>query len=432
MIYSSTALAVPMTDPYRDATRLLSEGQPDAAYEALLTLEQQHASDPEYNYLLGVASLQSGHFSQARNAFERTLLLEPDNAGAYLDLAITNIELKNYDEALRLLTTVEERFQPTRSISRLIAMYRKRVANENKARSVVAGNLFAGAGHSSNVNNGTDKTLIDLDLGDGPVSLPVGDSSKSSPDSFYETGASLNYSLTRGKWRTQLLSSVQRRDYEALTEFDTVNVFTGITSQYSYGRNQYEGGLFYSMVWLDSEDYQSATSASLTWSHRRPSGLHLSSQLRLNQARYLQTPANNLDHTEVILSASQPLSLLGNSSLFHVSLRAGLGDATNNRAGGDQHRWRFSTALISQLTSKQLLRLNLFIGQDMDKLAYNEALFGQQVRETDKMGIDVSYSYFFTPALSTTLSGSLAENRSTIDLFTTDTADISLRLNYSF
>ncbi|MCV6589587.1 MAG: tetratricopeptide repeat protein [Marinobacterium sp.] len=432
MIFSELALAG-MVDTRLDQARvLLRQERSDAAYNLLLTLEKSHGLSAEYNYLLGVASLQSEHFSQARSAFERTILLEPDNAGAHLDLAITEIELKNFRQADILLTQIEQKFAPPEGIRQVIRLYRNRIRQALQPRSQVSGNLFTTRGYSSNANNGTDRSLIELDLGDGPIVLPVGDSSKSSPDSYLDSGGTLNYSLSLGRWYNQLISALQLRNYDELRELDTTNILLGGSTRADFGRHQFEGGIFYSFVWLDGADYQSASTGSLQYSHLSRSGLRLGSQLRLHQTRYLQTPTNNTNQAELSLFASYPFTLHNSSNLLQLHMTANKGEATNNRAGGDEKRLRLAASWINQPAARHLLRLDGFIASDKDNAPYNDSFFGNEIRETNKYGLKIGYSYYFTPKLSVTISAAANRNRSTIDLFTTDSKTASIRLNYSF
>lgn len=431
LLGSSTGLA-DSRSPFWHVQQLLQQGKAAAAYELLLELESRYGGNADYNYLLGVASLQTAHYSQARSALERTILLEPDNAGAYLDLAIVEVELRNYATAERLLSALEHKFTPPKAIQEVIRLYRTRIQQALTPHQIISGSLFASSGHSSNVNNGTDKSLINLDLGNGSVALPVSDSSKSSPDSYLEAGATLNYGIAQGNWRYQLVSALQKRDYQQLSEFNTTNLLIGANTRTERKNSQLEAGIYYSVVWLDQEDYQSSTTVNFNYSHQLKSNLRLSSQLRLSQARYIQTPDNDLNQTEITLAASYPFSLLNTSNLIQASLRGAQGDSINNRAGGNQQRYRFNIAWINQPSTVHLIRLNSFITRDEDSQPYNKSLFGPVIRETDKIGIDLSYSYFFNPSLSATVAAGHSQNSSTIDLFTTNSTEFSLKLNYTF
>src|SRR5882724_1210156 len=79
-----SALADALTDR---AKRLLAQKQPKQAYDLLLPQEAARAGDPEFDYLLGVAALDSGELERAVFALERVLAVQPDNHVARAEIA---------------------------------------------------------------------------------------------------------------------------------------------------------------------------------------------------------------------------------------------------------------------------------------------------------------------------------------------------------
>lgn len=69
------------------ARGLIASGNARQAYAELLPLQGQLSGDPEFDYLLGVAALDSGRNDEAIIALERVLALMPNHAGAQMDLA---------------------------------------------------------------------------------------------------------------------------------------------------------------------------------------------------------------------------------------------------------------------------------------------------------------------------------------------------------
>ena len=81
------------------ARSLLSAGNAKAAYEVLSPLARDMAGNAEFDYLLGVAALDSGHIDEAIIAFERVLALMPQHAGAQMDLARAYYAAGSFDLA---------------------------------------------------------------------------------------------------------------------------------------------------------------------------------------------------------------------------------------------------------------------------------------------------------------------------------------------
>ena len=69
------------------ARRSLASGNAKQAYTELSAVQDKMTGMPEFDYLLGVAALDSGKIEDAIIAFERVLALVPNHAGAQMVLA---------------------------------------------------------------------------------------------------------------------------------------------------------------------------------------------------------------------------------------------------------------------------------------------------------------------------------------------------------
>ena len=94
---ATPALANP--EALERARRLLVENNPKQAYMELIKLEGQLAGNIDFDYLLGVAALDSGKIDDAIVAFERVLAVNPNHAGAQMDLARAYFMAGSFDLA---------------------------------------------------------------------------------------------------------------------------------------------------------------------------------------------------------------------------------------------------------------------------------------------------------------------------------------------
>jgi tetratricopeptide (TPR) repeat protein len=81
------------------ARRALAAGNARQAYAELIAVQDKMTGTPEYDYLLGVAALESGKVEDAIIAFERVLALIPNHAGAQMDLARAYYATGSFDLA---------------------------------------------------------------------------------------------------------------------------------------------------------------------------------------------------------------------------------------------------------------------------------------------------------------------------------------------
>lgn len=88
LVLAGAANAATTGDPkiLLEAQQLLAASNPKQAYIILAREQRQFADNREYDYLLGVAALDSGKIDEAIIAFERVLADNPKNAGALMDL----------------------------------------------------------------------------------------------------------------------------------------------------------------------------------------------------------------------------------------------------------------------------------------------------------------------------------------------------------
>ena len=79
-------------DPLQQARGLLDAHQGAAAYQLLAPLEPQLGGSEDYDYMLGLAALDSGHASEAVFSLERVLAVDPAFLGARMELARARYE----------------------------------------------------------------------------------------------------------------------------------------------------------------------------------------------------------------------------------------------------------------------------------------------------------------------------------------------------
>jgi outer membrane protein len=156
LVLSLSALADQVLDR---AKRLLEQKQPSQAYELLLPLEADRAGNPDYDYLLGIAALDSGHRERAIFALERVLAVQPNNALARAEIARAYLEVGERDTARREFETVKREPIPAEARA-TIDRYLSAIAAAETTQ--VQGYIEFGVGTDSNVNSATSSSQIAL------------------------------------------------------------------------------------------------------------------------------------------------------------------------------------------------------------------------------------------------------------------------------
>ena len=141
------------------AKRLLEQKQASQAYELLLPLEAERAGNPEFDYLLGIAALDSGRRERAIFALERVLAVQPDNALARAEIARAYLAVGEKDTARREFENVKREPIPAEARA-TIDRYLSAIAAAETTQ--VQGYIELGVGSDSNVNSATSQSQIAL------------------------------------------------------------------------------------------------------------------------------------------------------------------------------------------------------------------------------------------------------------------------------
>jgi len=178
------------------AQDILRSGQPNKALNLLLPLEGERAGDVEYDYLLGIALLDSGYPSDAIFALQRVLAIKPKFAGARMDLARAYFALDDMNEAAAEFKILKTQ-QPPKNVKATIDVYLNTIENKKlERRRGWDGFYLLGFGSDNNANNGRDAT----DISSGDINIEGGlvannSESQETKSSIMQLGTGITYKM---------------------------------------------------------------------------------------------------------------------------------------------------------------------------------------------------------------------------------------------
>lgn len=147
----------------READVLIKSGKPADAYTLLEPLEFDHAGEERFDYLIGIAALDSGKPDKATLAFERALAVDPDFAAARLDMARAYYQLGDLQRARTEFAAALEQ-HPSEAARLNIQKYLDAIdARKDGKRTRVSGYAEGSVGKDSNVNNSDSQPQIFVD-----------------------------------------------------------------------------------------------------------------------------------------------------------------------------------------------------------------------------------------------------------------------------
>lgn len=308
-IASFSALADPQA--LERARSLLAAGNARQAYTELAALQDKLSGMPEFDYLLGVAALDSGRIDDAIVAFERVLALVPNHAGAQMDIARAYYAAGSFDLAEAAFLKLRAANPPPaaqQAIARYLDAIQQR-KHQTQAGWTAFGEL--GLGYDSNI------TGVPVNFGAAAAQAfnligiePTGNSVKRSA-AFVQGGVGAEYyrPLTRG-WSWFAGGELRGRAYHDEPDFNLGAAEVHGGGALNDGQDQYRLTASYAPFWQqgaapgDPRPTNDRRFAGMNadWRHSVDSKTQWGLGLQLNNVRF---PRNRVeDFTQLFVSAS--------------------------------------------------------------------------------------------------------------------------------
>ena len=172
-----------------EAESLLAAGGAQQAYSLLQPLESAHAGDVLFDYLLGVAALDSGRTSQAILSLERAATAAPQFSGARMELARAHFEAGELATARPLFATLLNE-NPPPAVRRVIDQYIAAIDAE-PARPSSRFSPYAEimVGYDDNANGSTDDQQF--------LGFTLNAENLATDTAFFEGNAGFNWTIPR-------------------------------------------------------------------------------------------------------------------------------------------------------------------------------------------------------------------------------------------
>lgn len=159
-----------LTDQQR-IQNLIAQGQAQQALSELLLFGSGPYGQAEFDYLLGVAALEAGQYALALESLERVVLVNPQHAGAWLDLALAHYRLGDYEAARLMMRHVQDHFSPTPALSSQLNRLQQQLKWAPYTRDWLI-ELSTHLGYVKNANAGLNNLTFSLTpLGGLPISV---------------------------------------------------------------------------------------------------------------------------------------------------------------------------------------------------------------------------------------------------------------------
>lgn len=258
-LFSLTPLALAVNaDPVlAKAESLLAGQEAKAAFDLLAPLEDDRAGSPDYDYLYGMAALESGQADRAAFAFERCLMVEPKNGPCRVQMARTHMALGENDSARAEFTTIQND-NPPAEVNALVSRYLGGVAQmEKDAKRSVGAWAKVGAGHDSNVNSATSSSSIAIPLFNN-FTFALNGLAVQNHDAFAQAGAGANAEFRLSpSWSLNGSASLTNRTYQDIDAYSNTALDADIGLSWHEGENGVQAKLQGQSYYLDGDAFRS-------------------------------------------------------------------------------------------------------------------------------------------------------------------------------
>lgn len=300
------------------ADALIRGGKATEALRLLEPHEDSYAGHLDFDYLLGVAALEAGRADKASIALERALIVNPNHAGARLDLGRAYFALGDMPRARNEFNLVLAQNPPERARATIQA-YLERIDQGASGGTRATGYLEFTAGRDSNVNNATGQGQIYV-----PVfgfSLQLAPTSQRTSDNFLSLGGGgeITHALS-GKTSLFAAADARFRVHRRAGMFDNhqFDVRGGVQHALD-AQNAVRVGAAYQQYYLDTAYYRQTWGLNAEWRRMMSSTQQLSAFGILNRVRY-QDDAQVANDTNLALLGAGWTQVLDQSRRFTVSV----------------------------------------------------------------------------------------------------------------
>lgn len=427
---SNEVEALEFEDLVEAAGRLMQRGQARQAWALLAPREGEFAGDIEYDYLLGIAALDTGRPAPASLAFERILVQRPNHAGARMGLARAWFGLGDYERARAEFETLRDMDPPQRArvaIARYLDIIDDRTLPPVRTR--LTGNMAVGGGYDSNVNRATDRETVAIPALGG-FELSLSEDSQETSDNYGHLagGVLLEHALSESVAIFGGVDGSGRAHFDE-RQYDTLRGDLRAGIRLRTDRHYYTLGLSGGQLWVDGSRNRTATGLNAQWRWLATRNDQLALFTRANRFRHPDT-LDVQDADQVLLGASWLRNLgAGGRTRMSLTLLGGTETARGGRSDGDM------TLVGARAGLQHLLRQDLLIvgsgGIRQDSYDQQNAIF-QREREDTPVDLSLHLDWRLDGEWTVRPALSYLDHDSNIPVNEFDRVDLSLTLRRDF
>lgn len=294
LLLATAATCALAQDPDMQTARAaLQAGKPAQALELLRPLEAQQAGNPDFDYLLALALLDSGDPERAVFALERVLAVRPGHAQARAEIGRAYLLLGERKEGIAELEATRRQDIPE-EVQQTIANYLDALGAGPMRLSAY---LETSIGHDSNANSGVSANAFAIPAL-GNLQLGLSSSARETSTSFFNLAGGANFMRPlAANWAFLAGASFSDRQNKQYDQFDTRTLDANLGLRYASGRNAFTLGFQHQTFSVDHLRNRTANGLIGQWQYQLNAATQFSLFGQHTQLRYPSQDIRNADRS---------------------------------------------------------------------------------------------------------------------------------------
>ncbi len=295
--------------PTQELNALVEAGRYEEAYALANSQLEAWEGDTDFDFVYGIAAIESGFASESVYAFERVANTAERNVTrqrARLELARAHLLTNNLAASESLFNEVLATNPPENVRDNILAFLSLIEERKNTQQSTFSFSFAPTLGHDDNINSATSNGLIDTPL-IGEIEL--NEEGLKTADDFTDIALNLGYKkpFTRDKSLDVALIA-NRHDNRSSDQYDIDFVLGDVSYGYGNSQNRFRHSIQLQTVFLDGTEFQNTYRLNNSWQRAGENGWYqgLSAALSTSRNPDTGTSVNNdlKDTNQFLLSGS--------------------------------------------------------------------------------------------------------------------------------
>jgi len=258
----ASTFASAATDPLvENLDQMVTAGRYAEAYELSMQNMAAYEGDPEFDFLFGLAAMETGRPHEAVFAFERIVFIYPDEQRVKLELGRALFMVNNLTASRQMFEEVLAT-NPEENVRTNIQAF---LALIDEREQTIAGSfnwfVSSGIGRDSNINSATELGVISTPIGD----IELSPNGQGIEDNYFDLGTGMAYIKPLSKTSALNFGASYSNHNNIDTDAFDIGVLSGDASYSHVNDNlRFSYGARAQRVDLDGENFQNSASLITT------------------------------------------------------------------------------------------------------------------------------------------------------------------------